>query len=44
LVARASSAEHATSHDTFGIDEFPDYEGDTGLLMMSRKDIRFDDE
>jgi hypothetical protein len=34
---------HATSHDTFGIDEFPDYEGDTGLLMMSRKDIRFDD-
>jgi hypothetical protein len=35
---------HATSHDTFGIDEFPDYEGDTGLLMMSRKDIRFDDE
>jgi hypothetical protein len=36
--------KHATSHDTFGIDEFPDYEGDTGLLMMSRKDIRFDDE
>jgi hypothetical protein len=36
--------KHCTAHDTFGIDQFPDFDRDTGLLWMKRGSFKFDDE